>query len=143
MNGVGRWCDGENSIQRINQRACHRLPNRSARPPARRNSGRTASFPHAAPRLLRPVPVLEERFALRFAEQRLGINRLYQGRQNQVEIERVIRVPKAVPDEIAVGLHHFPMPHRVCYGKVRCYDMCNRHDGFVYEAGIRPMERGV
>ena len=43
----------------------------------------------------RPVPVLEERFTLRFAEQRLGINRLYQGRQNQVEIERVIRVPKA------------------------------------------------
>ena len=43
----------------------------------------------------RPVPVLEERFTLRFAEQRLGINRLYQGSQNQVEIERVIRVPKA------------------------------------------------
>lgn len=43
----------------------------------------------------RPVPVLEERFTLRFAEQRLGINRLYQSRQNQVEIERVIRVQKA------------------------------------------------
>ncbi len=43
----------------------------------------------------RPVPVLEERFTLRFAEQRLGINRLYQGRQNQVEIARVIRVQKA------------------------------------------------
>lgn len=43
----------------------------------------------------RPEPVLVERFVLRFAEQRLGINRLYQGRQNQVEIERVIRVQKA------------------------------------------------
>lgn len=43
----------------------------------------------------RPEPVFVERFVLRFAEQRLGINRLYQGRQNQVEIERVIRVPKA------------------------------------------------
>lgn len=47
----------------------------------------------------RPEPVLEERFTLRFAEQRLGINRLYQSRQNQVEIERVIRMQKA--DEIS------------------------------------------
>lgn len=43
----------------------------------------------------RPKQVLEEKFSLRFAEQRLGINRLYQSRQNQVEIERVIRVQKA------------------------------------------------
>lgn len=31
---------------------------------------------------------------LRFDEQRLGLNRLYLSRQNQVEIERVIRVQK-------------------------------------------------
>lgn len=43
----------------------------------------------------RPKQVLKEKFTLRFAEQRLGINRLYQSRQNQVEIERVIRVQKA------------------------------------------------
>ncbi len=43
----------------------------------------------------RPKQVLKEKFVLRFAEQRLGINRLYQGRQNQVEIARVIRVQKA------------------------------------------------
>lgn len=34
---------------------------------------------------------------LRYAEQRLGINRLYLARQNQVEIERVIRVQRAIP----------------------------------------------
>ena len=43
----------------------------------------------------RPKQVLKEKFVLRFAEQRLGINRLYQSRQNQVEIARVIRVQKA------------------------------------------------
>ena len=43
----------------------------------------------------RPKQGLKEKFVLRFAEQRLGINRLYQGRQNQVEIARVIRVQKA------------------------------------------------
>lgn len=42
-----------------------------------------------------PVKKLSETLRLRFAEQRLGINRLYQSRQNQVEIERVIRVPNA------------------------------------------------
>lgn len=33
---------------------------------------------------------------LRFAEQRLGIQRYYAGRQNQLHIERVIRVPECV-----------------------------------------------
>lgn len=31
---------------------------------------------------------------LRYEEQRLGINRLYLSRQNQMEIQRVIRVPR-------------------------------------------------
>ena len=31
---------------------------------------------------------------LRYEEQRLGIQRYYSGRQNQVEIERVLRVPR-------------------------------------------------
>lgn len=42
-----------------------------------------------------PMPQLYEKMKLRFAEQRLGITRLYQSRQAQSEIERVIRVPKA------------------------------------------------
>lgn len=42
-----------------------------------------------------PVEKLEEKIKLRYEEQRLGINRLYQSRQAQVEISRVIRVPKA------------------------------------------------
>ena len=41
------------------------------------------------PRLVQPAKV-----TLRYEEQQLGINRLYSGRQNQVEIERVIRVPR-------------------------------------------------
>lgn len=43
----------------------------------------------------KPVPKLEKKFTLRFEEQRLGITRLYQSRQAQSEIERVLRVPKA------------------------------------------------
>lgn len=39
-----------------------------------------------------PEPVLLE--TLRYEEQRLGINRLYLSRQNQMEIQRVIRVPR-------------------------------------------------
>lgn len=34
------------------------------------------------------------RLTLRYAEQRLGINRLYLARQNQAEVVRVIRVPR-------------------------------------------------
>lgn len=43
----------------------------------------------------KPVEKLHETFTLRFEEQRLGITRLYQSRQAQNEIEKVIRVPKA------------------------------------------------
>ena len=41
-----------------------------------------------------PVPTGTLRLTLRYEEQRLGINRLYLAKQNQVEIERVIRVPR-------------------------------------------------
>ena len=34
------------------------------------------------------------KLTLRYEEQRLGINRLYLSRQNQAEIEKVIRVPR-------------------------------------------------
>ena len=52
-----------------------------------------------------PVEKLEEKIKLRFAEQRLGINRIYQSRQAQVEISRVIRVPNAggvSPQDVAI-----------------------------------------
>lgn len=41
-----------------------------------------------------PVPELTLKCKLRYEEQRLGIQRYYSGRQNQVEIERVLRVPR-------------------------------------------------
>ena len=44
-----------------------------------------------------PQVELTKKVTLPYAEQRLGIQRYYQGMQNQMEIERVIRVPKSVP----------------------------------------------
>lgn len=41
-----------------------------------------------------PVPVLQKKAALRYEELRLGLTRYYAGRQNQVQIERVLRVPR-------------------------------------------------
>ena len=41
-----------------------------------------------------PKPALKLKLTLRYEEQRLGINRLYLSRQNQAEIEKVIRVPR-------------------------------------------------
>ena len=43
----------------------------------------------------KPVEKLTKKIALRYEEQRLGIQRYYSGSQNQVEIERVIRTPRA------------------------------------------------
>lgn len=53
----------------------------------------------------KPTQKPEKKMALRYDEQRLGINRAYLGRQNQVEIERVIRVPhtgKVSPQDIVI-----------------------------------------
>ena len=44
---------------------------------------------------MKPVEKLNLKVKLRYEEQRLGIQRYYSGRQNQAEIERVIRVPRA------------------------------------------------
>lgn len=41
-----------------------------------------------------PVPVLEKKLTLRYEERQLGIRRYYSARQNQVQIERVVRVPR-------------------------------------------------
>lgn len=47
---------------------------------------------NAAPSGYAPRERLDLKVTLRYSEQRLGINRLYQARQNQTEIERVVRV---------------------------------------------------
>lgn len=41
-----------------------------------------------------PEPGLTKKAVLRYEEQRLGIQRFYSGKQNQAEIERVIRTPR-------------------------------------------------
>ena len=41
-----------------------------------------------------PKPTLTLKLTLRYEEQRRGINRLYLSRQNQAEVEKVIRVPR-------------------------------------------------
>ena len=41
-----------------------------------------------------PKPALTPKVTLRYEEQRLGIQRFYSGKQNQVELERVIRTPR-------------------------------------------------
>ena len=42
-----------------------------------------------------PVEQLTEKIKLRYEEQRLGIQRYYDAMQNQIQVERVIRVPRA------------------------------------------------
>ena len=42
----------------------------------------------------RPVPMLVFKERLRYQERYLGINRLYSGQQNQVDIQRIVRVLK-------------------------------------------------
>lgn len=42
----------------------------------------------------RSAPKLTEKAVLRYEERRLGINRLYQARQSQIELERLIRVQR-------------------------------------------------
>lgn len=44
-----------------------------------------------------PVPELEKAAALRYEELRLGLTRYYSAAQNQVKVEKVVRVPKG-PD---------------------------------------------
>lgn len=41
-----------------------------------------------------PVPVLTRVARLRYEELKLGLTRYYEARQNQVQVEKVVRVPK-------------------------------------------------
>lgn len=43
-----------------------------------------------------PVKKLHPKVALRYEKQRVGINRFYSGMQNQIQVDKVIRVPKAI-----------------------------------------------
>lgn len=52
----------------------------------------------AVPGLL-PRPVLTEKIKLAYQEQKLGVQRYYQAKQNQIHVERVIRVQRS-PVEI-------------------------------------------
>ena len=49
----------------------------------------------AEPGLL-PVKKLHPKVALRYENQRVGINRFYSGMQNQIQVDKVIRVQKAL-----------------------------------------------
>ena len=42
-----------------------------------------------------PKPTLTKKCTLRYDEQRVGIQRYYEAMQNQVQVERVLRVPRA------------------------------------------------
>lgn len=42
-----------------------------------------------------PKPMLTKKYTLRYDEQRVGIQRYYEAMQNQVQVERVLRVPRA------------------------------------------------
>ena len=48
-----------------------------------------------APAGFQPVEELEEKIVLRYEELRVGLQRYYEARQNQIQVERVIRVPRA------------------------------------------------
>lgn len=62
-----------------------------------------------------PRPVLSKVGTLTFAEQRLGLQRYYAGKQNQVQIERVIRVPRgfAVTSQMAAVIRGAATQYRV------------------------------
>ncbi len=52
-----------------------------------------------------PKLTLSEKVRLRYEERRLGLNRLYLARQDQVEISRVVRVPRRLevsPQDVAI-----------------------------------------
>lgn len=51
-----------------------------------------------------PKEKLELKYSLRFENRALGINRIYLSRQQQAEIEKVIRIPRVVisPQDIAI-----------------------------------------
>lgn len=77
-----------------------------------------------------PVEKLKKKARVRFESQRLGIGRYYNGRQNQIEIDRVIRIPAACPvtNHDVVVLHtgeayRIDMVQEVPGVYPKCYDL--------------------
>ena len=60
-----------------------------------------------------PVEQLELKYTLRFEERALGINRLYLSRQNQAEVERVIRVQRVNVSNQDVAITHDGKQYRI------------------------------
>lgn len=48
----------------------------------------------------KPRPELEQKAFLRYEEQRTGLNRYYTARQVDVDVQRVLRVPKGPPEKV-------------------------------------------
>lgn len=76
----------------------------------------------AAPGRL-PEEKLSRYLMLPYEEQRLGIQRYYQGKQNQMEIQRVLRTPRA--------------------GQVTSQDVAITQDGRQYRVDLVQMVEGV
>ena len=53
-----------------------------------------------------PKKTPQKKLQLRYAQRRLGITRIYQARQNQVEILKVIRVPKTPISAKDIAITH-------------------------------------
>jgi len=55
-----------------------------------------------------PVEELAEKITLRYEERRLGLKRYYEAQQNQIRVQRVIRVPHAggvTSQDVAIDEH--------------------------------------
>lgn len=79
---------------------------------------------NAAPPGLQPKPVLsnDPKYILHYAEQTLGINRIYLSRQAKAEILRVLRVPRV---------------------NISVQDVAITHDGQVYEISTVQLAKDV
>lgn len=69
-----------------------------------------------------PVKTATKKFNLRYADRQLGLTRIYQARQNQVEILKVIRVPKV---------------------EISTQDVAQTHDGICYSIDTVQEAMGV
>ena len=81
------------------------------------------SYKDRAPAGFQPVEELEEKIVLRYEELRVGLQRYYEARQNQIQVERVIRVPRA--------------------GRVTSQDIAETEDGRYYRIDLVQSVEGV
>ena len=76
-----------------------------------------------------PAPVYQVKAALAYQERKLGIKRYYDARQNQVRVERVIRVPK--PSGVFQPEGDAPEPMRIT-----SQDAARTEDGKLYRIDL-------